>query len=105
MAFILTLPLIIIDSALIFPSSWIGWLFLIALTLSNLGQILIIYSLKQLPSGLVALVLLLDPVFTAILAWIIFSEKLGLSNWIVFAVILFGIFLAASSKSKSGDIE
>ena len=99
-SFILTLPLIIIDSAPIFPSSLSGRLLLIGLALTCTSQLLIIYSLKELSSKLVTLVFLLDPILSAILAWIVFSEQLGLLNWIVFAVILFGIFIAASTRSS-----
>lgn len=96
---VLTLPLIFLASGRIFPYSWEGWLFLILLAATSASQVLIVYSLKQLPSSLVALVLLLDPVLSAILAWIIFSEQLGWFNWIAFAVILLGVYLAISSKS------
>ncbi|MGD1700332.1 DMT family transporter [Dapis sp. BLCC M229] len=96
---VLTLPLIFIGGDGIFPYSWMGWFFLILLAATTASQVLIVYSLKQLPSSLVALVLLIDPVLTAILAWIIFSEQLGWLNWIAFAVILLGVYLATSSKS------
>ncbi len=98
-SFVLTLPLIFLGSDRIFPYSWVGWLFLIVLAAASVSQVLIVYSLKQLPSSLVALVLLLDPVFTAILAWIIFAQQLGWFNWIAFAVILLGFYLATSSQS------
>jgi drug/metabolite transporter (DMT)-like permease len=48
---------------------------------------------------LVALVLLLDPVLTAIAAWIAFGETLNLWNAIAFGVILFGVYLGISSSS------
>ena len=97
--FILTLPLLWVSGDRIFPYSWEGWLFLILLAATTSAQILVVYSLKELPSSLVALVLLVDPVLTAILAWIIFSEQLGWFNWIALAVILLGVYLAISSKS------
>ena len=96
---ILTLPLILVGGDRIFPYSWMGWFFLILLGATTTSQVFIIYSLKQLPSSLVALVFLIDPVLTAILAWIIFSEQLRWLNWIAFAVILLGVYLATSSKS------
>lgn len=96
---ILTLPLLWVSGDRIFPYSWVGWLFLILLAATTASQVLIVYSLKQLPSSLVALVLLLDPVLSAILAWIIFSEQLSWFNLSAFAVILLGVYLAISSKS------
>jgi drug/metabolite transporter (DMT)-like permease len=42
--------------------------------------------------------LLLDPVITAILAWIIFAERLTPLNWLAFSVVLAGIYLAKSSQ-------
>ncbi len=96
---ILTLPLIFVGGDRIFPYSWMGWLFLILLAATTASQVFILYSLKQLPSSLVALALLIDPVLSATLAWIIFSEQLGWLNWIAFVVILLGVYLAISSKS------
>ncbi|MGB3510353.1 MAG: DMT family transporter [Microcoleaceae cyanobacterium] len=96
---LLTLPLIFVGGDRLFPYSWVGWLFLILLAATSTSEVLIVYSLKQLPSSLVALVLLIDPVLSAIVAWRIFSEQLGWLNWIAFAVILLGVYLAISSKS------
>jgi drug/metabolite transporter (DMT)-like permease len=41
---------------------------------------------------------LLEPVFSGIFALIIFSEKLTFSNWVGFAVVLMGLYLAVSSQ-------
>ncbi|MEA5469997.1 DMT family transporter [Spirulina sp. 06S082] len=102
---ILVIPPLLVSSDLIFPSSWVGWLFVILLAAGSAAQILIVYSLKQLSSSLVALVLLLDPVLTAILARIIFSEQLGWLNWLAFTVILLGVYLAISSKLMDRSTE
>ncbi len=84
----------------LFPYSFNGWLAVICLAL--IGQILahglIAYSLNRLSSGFVALFMILDPVLTAIEAWIIFSEKLVFLDWIAFLLALFGIYLALSSE-------
>jgi drug/metabolite transporter (DMT)-like permease len=42
--------------------------------------------------------LLVDPVITAILAWIIFSEELSPLNWLAFSVVLAGIYIAKPSQ-------
>ena len=100
---ILTLPILIVTGEKLFPYSWNGWLAVICLAVicQALGQVLVAYSLNNLSSGFVALFLILDPVLTAIEAWVIFSEKLILLDWIAFLLVLLGIYLALSSKSST----
>jgi drug/metabolite transporter (DMT)-like permease len=97
---ILILPLVLLAGDRVFPYSWQGWLAAIALAVicQALGQGLLIHSLGRLSSGFVALFLLLEPVITAILAWLLFSESLSLLNWLAFAVVLVGIYVAKSSN-------
>lgn len=99
---LLILPLVLLAGDRIFPYSWQGWLAVIALAVvcQAFGQGLLIHSLGRLSSGFVALFLLLEPVITAILAWMLFSESLSLFNWLAFAVVLAGIYLAKSSSQK-----
>ncbi len=99
---ILILPIVILTGEKIFPYSWNGWLAVICLAVicQVLGLGLITYSLNKLSAGFVALFLLIDPVLTAIEAWIIFSERLSLWDWIAFVLVLLGIYLALSSKSS-----
>ena len=96
---ILILPLVLLAGDRVFPYSWQGWLAVIALAVicQAFGQGLLIHSLGRLSSGFVALFLLLEPVITAILAWMLFSERLSLLNWLAFSVVLAGIYLAKSS--------
>ncbi|MGB7443261.1 MAG: DMT family transporter [Coleofasciculaceae cyanobacterium] len=98
---LLTLPLVLTTEAQIFPHTWSGWLWVIALALicQALGQGLVVHSLNRLSSGFVALCLLLEPLITACLAWIIFSEKLSISDGLAFSVIFVGLYLAKSSQS------
>lgn len=58
---------------------------------------ILLYSLKKFSSGFVSLLMLLDPVIAAILSAVIFTERLSLTNWLAFVVILTGIYLAKSS--------
>lgn len=44
------------------------------------------------------------PVIAAILALIIFSEQLSLFNWLAFAIVLSGIYLAISAKQSNLEI-
>ncbi|MEH2285214.1 MAG: EamA family transporter [Nostoc sp.] len=85
----------------LFPYSWTGWFFIIfqALFCQVLGQGLLAYSLSRISSSVVAVTLLLEPVLASIFAWFIFSERVGLFDWLTFAVVLMGIYLAQSSQS------
>lgn len=97
----LILPLVLLTENQVFPSSWQGWLAVIGLGVicQAFGQGLLIHSLGQLSSSFVAVFLLLEPIITAILAWAIFGESLSPLNWLAFAVVLVGIYLAKSSPS------
>ncbi|NEQ39038.1 MAG: DMT family transporter [Okeania sp. SIO3I5] len=95
------LPIVLVMEDRLFPYSWQSWVLVILLgfVCQILGQGLVNYCLKRLSSAFVAISLLLAPVITAILAWIIFSESLSLLNGVAFAVVLLGIYLAKSSSS------
>lgn len=97
---IISLPLVLLTEERIFPVSWSGWLSVICLAIicQIIGQGLQAYSVKKLSSALVGIFLLLDPVLTAITAWIVFSESLSPFNCFCFGVVLLGIYMAKSSK-------
>jgi drug/metabolite transporter (DMT)-like permease len=99
---VLTFPIVLLTEDVLFPSSWAGWLPIIAqaLVCQVLGQSLQAYNLKGFSSGFVAVFLLVDPVITAILAWIIFSEELSPLNWLAFSVVLAGIYIAKPSQGS-----
>jgi drug/metabolite transporter (DMT)-like permease len=80
------------------PSAWTAILCLGVLS-QSLGQSLIAYVLKRLNSGHVSIFLLLEPLLTALLAWIIFGERLSPSNWLAFGIILAGLYLAIASTT------
>ncbi|MGC9502820.1 DMT family transporter [Baaleninema sp.] len=86
----------------LFPQTWAGWFAVAALAVicQALGQGLLVYSLKQFSSGFVAILLLLEPILTAVFAWAIFGEVLNWTNWIAFFVVLVGIYLARSSHAQ-----
>ncbi|MEG3900065.1 MULTISPECIES: DMT family transporter [unclassified Microcoleus] len=94
-------PMLVFAEGRIFPSSVNGWLFVIFLALACqvLGQGLLTYSVASLSSVVVSLVHLLEPVFSSILAWAIFWEKLSFSNWVGFARVLIGLYIAVSSQA------
>lgn len=100
-ASLLTLPLVLTTEQRVFPCSWQGWMAVITLALvcQVLGQGLLVYSLNRLSSEFIAIFLLLDPVLAAIGAAALFSERLGVLNWVAFAIVLLGMYLALSSQS------
>lgn len=97
---ILLLPIVLLSDAPIFPSSWLGWLSVIGLGIlcQSCANLILLHSLKQFSSSFISLFLLLDPIFTAILAGIIFAEQLSFLNWIAFGLILLGIYFAKSGQ-------
>lgn len=97
---IFMLPIVVIFENPIFPISWSGWFAVISLAVicEALGHGLVVYSLKKFSSSFVTIFLLIEPVITAVLAWIIFAEKLGFINWLALVVVLLGIYLAKTGK-------
>jgi drug/metabolite transporter (DMT)-like permease len=98
----LMIPVVLIFEKQVFPVSLSGWLvvFALAAICEALGHGLIVYSLKTFSSGFISLLLLLNPVIVAILAWILFSEKLSIFNLLGLVLILGGIYLGISSKES-----
>lgn len=97
---LLVLPFALIAKDKLFPSSVSGWLAVISLGIlcSIIGQGIITHYLKKFSAGFVTLFLLLEPLLTAILAWIVFNELLSPLNWLAFFLVLAGIYLAKSSQ-------
>ena len=96
------LPLVFLTEGQLLPASNTSWLAIIGLGLVSqaLGQGLLTYSLAKFSSGFVAVSMLAIPVIAAILALAIFNEQLSLFNWLAFAVVLCGIYLAISAKDN-----
>ncbi|MFN6536063.1 MAG: DMT family transporter [Nostoc sp. EkiNYC01] len=98
----LMIPVVLIFEKQVFPVTLSGWLvvFALAAICEALGHGLIVYSLKTFSSGFISLLLLLNPVIVAIVAWILFSENLSVFNLLGLALILGGIYLATSNKES-----
>jgi drug/metabolite transporter (DMT)-like permease len=96
------LPITLIFDQQVFPISVNGWLAVISLALfcQVLATVIMFHNLKKFSSGFVSLFLLLDPIITAILAWVIFAEKLSIVNWFAFFTVLAGIYLAKSGQGS-----
>jgi drug/metabolite transporter (DMT)-like permease len=99
---LVTMIVLIITGHHFFPVSWTGWLAVIGLALFSqvIGHGLITYSLNYLSSGVVAVTMLLDPLFSAMFAWTILSEQISFLNGTFCCIVLSGIYLALSSQYK-----
>ena len=93
-------PFVLIFENQVFPSSLLGWVNIFALSIlcQVIASVIFIYQLKQFSSGFVSLFMLLQPIVTAILAWVIFHEYLSFVNWISFLIVLLGIYIAESGE-------
>jgi drug/metabolite transporter (DMT)-like permease len=96
---VLLFPYVLLTETQIFPESMVVWGAVVALAVlcQCFGQGLVVHSLKTFSSGFVAIFLLLEPVVTAILAWLLLGETLSLANGVAFGGVLTGIYLAKSS--------
>jgi len=97
-----SLPLMGLMHEQLLPDSLNTGLAIVALALicQVLGHGLLTFSLDSLSSVVVALVHLLEPVFAGLLAWLIFSEQLGLWSWVGFSVVLLGLYIAIASQAN-----
>jgi len=96
----LTLVVLAINHESLFPTSGQSWLPIFSMSVAGLlGQGMLLYSLKKLSSAFVALVFLLTPFTTAILARIMFLETVSWSNLFAFFVVIIGLFLTITSSS------
>jgi drug/metabolite transporter (DMT)-like permease len=98
---LLLLPFVLFFENQVFPTSLLGWVNIICLSIlcQVIASIIFIYQLKQFSSGFVSLFMLLQPIIAAVLAWIVFQEKLNWLNWIAFFIVLLGIYVAQSSEA------
>lgn len=102
---LLLLPIALFVEGQIFPTTGIAILAVLGLGIisEGFGQRLLAASMDKLSSSFVALFLLLEPIVSAMLAWVIFTERLSTTTWVGFAVVLTGIYLARSSNASTQD--
>lgn len=95
-----SLPVLLVMQEQLLPESLNAVLAILALAFicQVCGHGLLTFSLDRLSSVVVALVHLLEPILAGLLAWIIFSEQLGVWSWVSFFVVLLGLYLAISSQ-------
>ena len=92
---------VLLNSEQLFPTTRLAVLGVIGLGIisEGFGQRLLADTMDKLSSSFVSLFLLLEPIVSAILAWMIFTERFSYVTWVGFAVVLTGIYLAQSSSA------
>jgi drug/metabolite transporter (DMT)-like permease len=83
------------QSPLGFPARTYGWIFLLALLPQLIGHSTYNWVLRYIPATLVAVVTLVEPICSAILAYFILRESPSAGVLFGGALILIGIFLAS----------
>ena len=98
------LPIALLHADSFWPTAQAGWWVAIALVLvpQVLGQGLIAYASAHLPASLSSVILLLQPVLAALLAWGLFAEAIGPLQFIGGAVVLAGIWLSKRGSPQAG---
>ena len=76
----------------VWPRDW-TWLVVLALSSQVLGQGLLVYGLGVFPPIVVGLVLLSQPVVSALIGWFAYGEGLALTDWAGAAAIAIALIL------------
>lgn len=97
----LLIPIVFFTDRQFFPTTTVAIVAVLGLGIicEGFGQRLIASCMDTLSCSFVSLFLLLEPIVSALLAWAIFTEVLGITTWLGFAVVLTGIYLAQSSTA------
>jgi drug/metabolite transporter (DMT)-like permease len=80
------------------PANYL-WLFLLALGPQVFGHSSLNWALGYLPAPKVAISILGEPIGSALLAWLVFHERPGVTLFVGGALILYGVYLAMSEKT------
>jgi drug/metabolite transporter (DMT)-like permease len=84
-----------------FPSSDAVWFVALAVFSTLGGHTLFNWALRHVPAGLVAVVLVGEPVGAAVLAWLILGQPVGPATALGGALILAGIYLTARGSGAA----
>ncbi|MBP0019998.1 MAG: DMT family transporter [Cyanobacteria bacterium SBLK] len=99
---VLLFPLLGLGGDRLIPQSSSGWGAIACLVVIFLiGRGMLVNSLKSLSSNVVTVVFLLEHFLVAIQGWLILSETLRLSEWLSFAIVAVGVYLALSSRDRA----
>lgn len=95
-AALLLAPYALLTADRLVPASANGWIALVVLaTVAHaLGQTLIAYALARVPAALASVFLLVQPILSALYAWVLIGEAMVAAQMAGAAVILVGIYLA-----------
>jgi drug/metabolite transporter (DMT)-like permease len=87
--------------------STFGWLMLAGLALGPqlIGHSAVNWALKYVSASFIAVVILGEPIGSALLAWLLLGEVLEVLQFSGFALLLGGIYLAARSERKDAASE
>ncbi|HZR02159.1 MAG TPA: DMT family transporter, partial [Burkholderiales bacterium] len=94
---------VLATSASLHGFSAFAWLALILLALGPqlIGHTAFNFALRHMSAPFVALSILGEPIGAAFLAWLLFGERFSSLQFIGFALLLIGIFLAARGETRS----
>ncbi len=97
------LPMALLHDGPMLTVTLYGWAVLLGLGLVSHagGQSLIAYALAHLPAAFSSLSLLVQPVASAVLAWIILGESIGAWQVVGGAIVMTGILLARRTMPAS----
>jgi drug/metabolite transporter (DMT)-like permease len=95
-ATVLLIPVALLTEDQFLPTDLHGWAMVIGLSMLSqvLGQTLINWSLAHLPAAFSSVTLLINPVSSALFAWILLDENLAPLQILGGAIVLAGIWLA-----------
>ncbi|HEY4375402.1 MAG TPA: DMT family transporter [Burkholderiales bacterium] len=79
-----------------------AWVLLAALALGPqlLGHSAVNYALRFFPATVIAVAVLGEPIGSSALAWLVFGESIGPVKFVGMALLLAGIFLAATNRAR-----
>ena len=95
------MPISLIEADSFFPSSYKGWMVLIAYAVisQTLASGLITYGISKVTAHLSSLVLLIQPIAAAVFGWLILSEAISLMQGFGGAIVLVAIYLATTKDN------
>ena len=105
-ASLVLLPVGLLTEDRILPVSLTGWGAVLGLALvsQTIGQSLINWAVAHLPAAFSSLTLLINPLASAVFAWILLGEALGPWQILGGVIVLVGIFMAKPAPASAQPI-
>ncbi len=99
---VVLLPLALVANESLVNATALGWITVLALAWFSHagGQSLIAFALAHLPAAYSSVVLIAQPLFAGLFAWLLFNESLTRLQWAGATIILLGIGLASQRRSR-----